>query len=184
MRIPATELDQWLADWPLTWLLSHKYSSCQQRRWEYHIYRCGCGYKINITHAVDADGDYCKVADSGDIPLDHHDVDENPGNIRFTKRVLNTVDKLIEENKFAKNYSLKRLVGAYKDRAYWKQKSPARSSYRTICIIFVGQSSNILMKSLHWRKSFVIIYLWMMKENLLRNHLCTTLTLMKMTGWF
>ncbi len=78
MRIQATDLNQWLADRPLTRLSSHKYSCCRQRRWEYRICRCGCGYKINITHIVDANGDNCKVTDSGDIPLDHLDVDENP----------------------------------------------------------------------------------------------------------
>ena len=111
MRIEAADLNQWLADRPLTRLMSRKYSSCQQRRWEYHICHCGCGYKINITHFVDADGDYCEVTDSGDIPLDHCDVDENPDNIAISKQVLNTVDKLLEHNKFAKNYGPKWLVG-------------------------------------------------------------------------
>ncbi len=36
----------------------------------------------------------------------------------------------------------------YKDRAYQKQKSPARNSYKTIFIIFVELSSNIPMKSM------------------------------------
>jgi hypothetical protein len=111
MRIQATELNQWLADRPQTQLSSHKFSSCQQRRWEYRICHCGCGYKINITHIVDADGDYCEVTDSGDISHDHRDVDENPDNIAISKQVLNTVEKLLEHNKFAKNYSPKRLVG-------------------------------------------------------------------------
>ena len=111
MRFPATDLNQWLADRPLTRLSTRKYSSCQQRRWEYRICRCGCGYKINITHVFDADSDYCEVTDSGDIPHDHHDVDENPDNIAISKQVLNAVDKLLEHNKFAKNYGPKRLVG-------------------------------------------------------------------------
>ncbi len=98
MRIKATELNQWLADWPLTWLSSRKYSSCRQRRWEYRICCCGCGYKINIPHVVDANGYYCEVTDSGDIPHDHCDVDENPDNIAISKQVLNTVDKLLEDN--------------------------------------------------------------------------------------
>jgi hypothetical protein len=68
-------------------------------------------YKINITHVVDADGNYCKVTDSGDIPLDHHDVDENPDNVVISKQVLNTVDKLLKHNKFAKKYRPKWLVG-------------------------------------------------------------------------
>ncbi len=111
MKIQATDLNQWLAERPLTRLSSRKYSSCQQRRWEYRICHCSCGYKINITHVVDADGDYCEVTDSGDIPLDHHDVDENPDNVVISKQVLNAVDKLLEHNKFAKNYGLKRLIG-------------------------------------------------------------------------
>ncbi len=46
------------------------------------------------------------MTDSGDIPDDHRDVDENPDNIAISKQVLNAVDKLLEHNKFEKNYGL------------------------------------------------------------------------------
>ncbi len=87
MRIVAADLNQWLASSLLMWLLSRKYSSCQQRKWEWEYRKCccGCGYKISMFFYANCD---CyDMKESAEIPLNHRDVDRNPDNIPFTKEV-------------------------------------------------------------------------------------------------
>ncbi len=54
------------------------------------------------------------------------DVDENPDNIAISKQVLNTVDKLLEHNKFAKNYGPKRLVGDLRRQGIMEAEIPSQ----------------------------------------------------------
>jgi hypothetical protein len=66
-------------------------------------------YRISLTQVADADGEYYEVKNSARIPSTHHDIDESPDNIPLTKDVLPIIDKLVEQHKFAKNYSPKGL---------------------------------------------------------------------------
>lgn len=124
VRILPTDLHQWLASRPLTRLSSRKYSPCRTRRWEYRVCRCGCGYKISLTQVDDGDGHYYEARESDEIPPHHRDVDENPDNIPLSKEILRVIDRLIEDNKFAKNYGPKRLVTDLRRQGVAESKIP------------------------------------------------------------
>ncbi len=127
VRILAIVLHQWLVSRPLTWPSSRKYSSCQTRKWGYHVCCCGCGYKNSWTHVANADGEYYEVKESAVIPINHHDVDKSPNNILLTKEVLNAVDyKLIKDHKFTKSYGPKRLITDFRCQSVTEAKIPSQ----------------------------------------------------------
>jgi hypothetical protein len=95
------------------------------RKWEYCVCRCGCGYKMSLTQLADADGEYYEVKESARIPSTHRNVEESPDNIPLTKDILSIVD-LLEQHKFTKNYSPKRLVTDLEHQGVSEDKIPSQ----------------------------------------------------------
>ena len=84
-----------------------KFSRDRLRRSEYHQCRCGCSFRMIISFSPDG---VTSTIRETDIPVGHVDVEENPDTRECDKEIHDIIDKLIESNKYAKNFGPKRII--------------------------------------------------------------------------
>jgi len=105
--VNAVDVQAHLALRPLTNLKQTKFSRDRLRRSEYRQCRCGCSFRMIISFSPDG---VTSMIRETDIPVGHVDVEENPDTRERDKEIHDIIDKLIESNKYAKNFGPKRII--------------------------------------------------------------------------
>ena len=105
--VNAVDVQAHLALRPLTSLKQTTFSRDRLLRSEYRQCRCGCSFRMIISFSPDG---VTSTIRETDIPVGHVDVEENPDTRERDKEIHDIIDKLIESNKYAKNFGPKRII--------------------------------------------------------------------------
>jgi hypothetical protein len=105
--VNAVDVQAHLALWPLMNLKQKKFSCDRLRRSEYRQCHCGCSFRMIISFSPDGVTSMIKETD---IPVGHVDIEENPDTRERDKEIHDIIDKLIESNKYAKNFGPKHII--------------------------------------------------------------------------
>jgi len=105
--VNAVDVQAHLALQPLTNLKQMKFSRNRLRHSEYHQCHCVCAFRMIISFSPDG---ITGMIRETDIPIGHEDVEENLNNREHDKEIHDLIDKLIESNKYTKNFGPKRII--------------------------------------------------------------------------
>jgi hypothetical protein len=108
--VNAVDVQAHLALQPLTNLKQMKFSRDRLRHSEYHKCHCVCAFRMIISFSPDG---ITGMIRETDIPIGHEDIEENLNNREHDKEIHDLIDKLIESNKYTKNFGPKCIIVYY-----------------------------------------------------------------------